>query len=62
VKLRQKGLKSVNLKMTMFVFIIELGFLVMAIYRWLRGPINLLSMKHRTKYLVHTILHILDFP
>jgi hypothetical protein len=28
---RQKGLKSVNVKMTMFVFIVELGFLVMAI-------------------------------
>jgi hypothetical protein len=27
----QKGLKSVNVKMMMFVFIIELGFLVMAI-------------------------------
>jgi hypothetical protein len=27
----QKGLKSVNVKMTMFVFIIELGFSVMAI-------------------------------
>jgi hypothetical protein len=27
----QKGLKSVNMKMTMFVFIIELGFPVMAI-------------------------------
>jgi hypothetical protein len=27
----QKGLKSVNVKMTMFVFIVELGFLVMAI-------------------------------
>jgi hypothetical protein len=27
----QKGLKSVNVKMTMFVFIIKLGFSVMAI-------------------------------
>jgi hypothetical protein len=31
VELRQKGLKSVNVKMTMFVFIVELGFPVMAI-------------------------------
>jgi hypothetical protein len=29
--LRQKGLKSVNVKMTMFIFIVELGFSVMAI-------------------------------
>jgi hypothetical protein len=28
---RQKGLKNVNVKMTMFVFIVELGFPVMAI-------------------------------
>jgi hypothetical protein len=28
---RQKGLKSVNVKMTMFIFIIKLWFLVMAI-------------------------------
>jgi hypothetical protein len=28
---RQKGLKSVNVKMTMFVFIVELRILVMAI-------------------------------
>jgi hypothetical protein len=27
----QKGLKNVNVKMTMFIFIVELGFLVMAI-------------------------------
>ncbi len=31
MKLRQKGLNSVNVKMTMFVFIVELGFPVMAI-------------------------------
>ncbi len=31
VELRQKGLKNVNVKMTMFVFIVELGFSVMAI-------------------------------
>jgi hypothetical protein len=28
---RQKGLKNVNVKMTMFVFIVELEFLVMVI-------------------------------
>jgi predicted secreted protein len=31
VKPRQKGLKRVNVKTTMFVFIIELGFSMMAI-------------------------------
>ncbi len=31
MELHQKGLKSVNVKMTMFVFIIKLGFLVIAI-------------------------------
>jgi hypothetical protein len=31
VELRHKGTKIVNVKMTMFVFIIELGFPVMAI-------------------------------
>jgi hypothetical protein len=31
VELRQRGLKSVNVKMTTFVFIVELGLLAMAI-------------------------------
>jgi hypothetical protein len=31
VEPHQKGLKSVNVKMTMFIFIVELGFLVIAI-------------------------------
>jgi hypothetical protein len=31
VQPRQKGFKSVNVKMTMFVFIVELGFPMMAI-------------------------------
>jgi hypothetical protein len=30
-------------------------------YRWLRGPINPLSLEHRVEYLAHTIRHILDF-
>jgi hypothetical protein len=30
-------------------------------YHWLRGPINPLSMKHRTEYLVRTIRRILEF-
>ncbi len=30
-------------------------------YRWLRGPINPLSMEHRAEYLARTIRHILDF-
>jgi hypothetical protein len=31
VELRQKGLKSANVKMTMFVFIVKLGFLMTTI-------------------------------
>jgi len=30
-------------------------------YRWLRSPINPLSMEHQTKYFVHTIRRILEF-
>jgi hypothetical protein len=30
-------------------------------YRWLRGPINPLSMEHRAEYLAHTICRILEF-
>ncbi len=30
-------------------------------YRWLRGPINPLSMEHRPEYLARTISRILDF-
>jgi hypothetical protein len=30
-------------------------------YRWLRGPINPLSMEHRTEYLARTIRRILKF-
>jgi len=30
-------------------------------YRWLRGPINPLSMEHRVEYLAHTIHCILEF-
>ncbi len=30
-------------------------------YRWLRGPINPLSMEHQAKYLARTIRRILDF-
>jgi hypothetical protein len=30
-------------------------------YRWLRGPINPLSMEHRAEYLAHTIHRILEF-
>jgi hypothetical protein len=30
-------------------------------YRWLRGPINPLSMEHRIEYLARTIHRILDF-
>jgi len=30
-------------------------------YRWLQGPINPLSMKHRAEYLARTICRILEF-
>jgi len=30
-------------------------------YRWLRGPINPLSMEHQAKYLTHIIHRILEF-
>jgi len=40
----------------MFVFIVELGFPMMAHYRWLRGPIGSLSMQHRCKYLTCTFV------
>ncbi len=30
-------------------------------YRWLRGPINPLSLEHRAEYLARTIRCILDF-
>jgi hypothetical protein len=30
-------------------------------YRWLRGPINPLSMEHQTEYLARTIRRILEF-
>jgi hypothetical protein len=38
VELRQKGFKSVNVKTIMFVFIIELGFPVMAIIVNYKAP------------------------
>jgi hypothetical protein len=30
-------------------------------YRWLQGPINPLSMRHRAEYLAYIIRHILEF-
>jgi hypothetical protein len=48
----------------MFVFIVELGFLMMTIiarYDSVQGPINPLSMEHQTEYLACTIRRILDF-
>jgi hypothetical protein len=38
VEPHQKGLKSVNVKMMMFVFIVELGFPVMAIIVGYKAP------------------------
>jgi hypothetical protein len=35
---RQKGLKSVDVNMTMFVFIVEFGFSVMAIIIGYKAP------------------------
>jgi hypothetical protein len=46
VELRQKGLKSVNVKMTMFVFIIELGFPVMTIIIGYKAPSAPLPLEH----------------
>jgi hypothetical protein len=40
VELCQKGLKSVNATMMMFIFIIELGFLVMAIIIGYKAPLT----------------------
>jgi hypothetical protein len=57
---RQKGLKSASAKMMMSVSIVERGF-PDGHYRWLRGPINPLSMEHRAEYLARTIRRILDF-
>ncbi len=61
MELRQKGLKNVIVKMTMFVFIIKLGFLVMAIIVGYKAQSTPLHMKHWTEYLAHTIHHILNF-
>jgi hypothetical protein len=47
--------------MTMFVFIVELGFSVMAIIVGYEAPINPLSMEHRAEYVARTIRCILDF-
>jgi hypothetical protein len=41
VKPHQKGLKNVNVKMMMFVFIVELGFPVMAIIVGYEAPSTL---------------------
>jgi hypothetical protein len=46
VELRQKGLKNVNVKMTMFIFIVKLGFLVMATIVGYEAQFNPLSMEH----------------
>jgi hypothetical protein len=47
--------------MTMFNFIVKLGFPVMAIIIGYEAQINPLSMEHWVKYLAHTICRILDF-
>ncbi len=60
MELHQKGLKSVNVKTTMFVFIVELGFPVMAIIVGC-GPNQSLPMEHRAEYLTRTIRRILEF-
>jgi hypothetical protein len=58
MELRQKGLKSANVKMMMSVSIVEHGD---GHYRWLRGPINPLPLEHRAEYLARTIRRILEF-
>jgi len=45
----------------MFVFIVELGFPMMAIIIGYEAQINPLSMEHWAKYLARTIRHILYF-
>ncbi len=47
--------------MMMFVFIVELGFPVMAIIVGYEAPSTPFPMEHRAKYLARTIRHILDF-
>jgi hypothetical protein len=49
VEPRQKGLKNVNVKMMMFIFIVKLGFLMMAII-----------VGYEAQYLARTIRHILE--
>jgi hypothetical protein len=61
VKPHQKGSKSVNVKTTMFVFIVEFGFSVMAIIVGFEAQSIPFSMEHRTEYLVRTIHRILEF-
>jgi hypothetical protein len=55
----QKGLKNVNVKMTI-IFIYRTWVPGDDHYRWLQGPINPLPMERRAKYLVCTIRRILD--
>ncbi len=61
MELHQKGLKSVNVKMMMFVFIVKLGFSVMAIIVGCEAQSTPFSMEHQVKYLAHTIRCILEF-
>jgi hypothetical protein len=59
VEPRQKGLKSVNVKMMMSVSIVERGFPVMAIIVGYEGQST--PMEHRAEYFAHSIHRILDF-
>jgi hypothetical protein len=61
VEPHHKGLKNVNVKMTMFVFIDKFGFPVMAIIVGCEAQSTPFSMEHRAKYLARTIRHILKF-
>jgi hypothetical protein len=56
-----KSLKGVNVKMTMSIFIIELGFPMMAIIIGYEAQLTFFSMEYRAEYLAYTIHHILDF-
>jgi hypothetical protein len=47
--------------MTMSIFIIELGFPMMAIIIGYEAQLTFFSMEYRAEYLAYTIHHILDF-
>jgi hypothetical protein len=61
VEPRQKGLKNVDVIMTMFIFIVKFEILAMDIIVSYEVQSTPFSMKHQTKYLTCTIWCILNF-